>query len=134
MGNKSSNPYFGLVAEKEMSYAGTKFANQNPYYETHGLKIIPCSLTVEYGDKSTKLTKNSMILLEILIMDPTIIHSRENICNILSDCASPLSENALNQCVHRLKEKLKELLDEELIDTERGVGYRWKYEVKCFYR
>lgn len=124
---------FSYIKEQESEYEAEPLTHFNVYYETRGITIIPHLLIVKSGEKKVSVPKKTMFLLELLLLNPTIIHTRERLCGSLSSNGSMISDNALNQSIHRVKKVLEKFTDDEMIETVSGVGYRWKYEIKCFY-
>ncbi|MBQ0065084.1 MAG: winged helix-turn-helix transcriptional regulator [Firmicutes bacterium] len=128
--------YNGMISEAVVQYMG---GDINPYnlvnvFETHGLVIIPAERTIKKGNKQIVLKKQCMQMLEQLLIDSQVVHSRELLKATVKEKGVPMDDNALNACMCRLRRDLKEIDSEDLIKTYSSLGYKWVPEVKRFYR
>ena len=74
-------------------------------------------------NKKAELTKNEMKILYYLFANKGKIISREELIDYLWDNDVFIDDNALSVNVTRIRIKLKELDEEKLIQTKRGMGY-----------
>ncbi len=70
-----------------------------------------------------ELTKNEMIIFSYLLNHQNKIVTREELMTILWDNSEYINENALTVNISRLRNKLKEIGYENVIDTRKGLGY-----------
>ncbi|WP_129600387.1 response regulator transcription factor [Anaerophilus nitritogenes] len=82
------------------------------------------------------LTSQEYKLLLIFMSKPKILIKREEILKELLDGADVfLDENTLSVYIKRLREKLENnSKDPEYIITQRGLGYKWNYQVTKEYK
>ena len=80
--------------------------------------------TVKYNNKEIELTKTEVKTLYYLFMNKEKIVPRTDIINFLWDNEVYADDNSLSVIVTRLREKLKEIGIENLIETKRGQGYK----------
>ena len=70
------------------------------------------------------LTKNEMIILNLLLMNKDRIVSKDEIMTDLWNNDEYVNENALTVNISRLRSKLLKLGYENVIETRKGIGYR----------
>lgn len=80
--------------------------------------------TVTYKESEIELTKTEIKILHYLFKNKYKIIPRTDIINFLWDNGVYADDNSLSVNVTRLREKLKEIGVEELIETKRGQGYK----------
>jgi len=73
---------------------------------------------------SLALSKNGFRLLRVLLLDSGKVISAETICQKLSSVGHPLSRNAIEELMTRLRKKI----GPSTIKTVRGMGYRLDFE------
>lgn len=89
-----------------------------------GNVCLDTSVALIYKDnKKAELTKNEMKILYYLFANKGKIISREELIDYLWDNDVFIDDNALSVNVTRIRNKLKELDEEKLIQTKRGMGY-----------
>lgn len=79
--------------------------------------------TVSSDDKETEFTKNEFGILLFLVKNKGRIVSRDEIMNHLWDSCEFVDDNTLTVNIARVRHKLSELGQENLITTKRGQGY-----------
>lgn len=85
---------------------------------------LDTSVALIYKDNmKAELTKNEMKILYYLFANKGKIISREELIDYLWDNDVFIDDNALSVNVTRIRNKLKELDEEKLIQTKRGMGY-----------
>lgn len=80
--------------------------------------------TVSHGGKTVELTKTEVKTLYYLFKNKNKISERPDIINYLWDNGVYADDNSLSVIVTRLREKLKEINIDNLIETKRGQGYK----------
>ena len=79
--------------------------------------------TIKKEDKEIILTKNEMIIFSYLMMHQNKIVSRDELMTILWDNTEFVNDNTLTVNISRLRNKLKELGKNYIIETRKGQGY-----------
>lgn len=80
--------------------------------------------TISYRKKQIELTKTEIKTLYYLFTNKEQIVPRADIINFLWDNEVYADDNSLSVIITRLREKLKEIGVENLIETKRGQGYK----------
>lgn len=83
---------------------------------------------IEAKGKQIELTKNEFKILYYLVIHRGKIVSREEIMEYLWDSESFIDDNTLTVNMTRLRNKLEEINQKDLIETRRGQGYLLKEE------
>ena len=91
-------------------------------YKGIGLDILKSTIT--YNEKIIELTKTELKTLHYLFKNKDKIIPRADIIDFLWDNGVYADDNSLSVIVTRLREKLKEIGIENLIETKRGQGYK----------
>ncbi|MDM7457989.1 MAG: response regulator transcription factor [Paracoccus sp. (in: a-proteobacteria)] len=86
------------------------------------LRFDSLSATVTVGDDMRNLRSREMRLLELFLNAPGRILSKEYLCDRLFSFSEPVSDNAIEVYVGRLRKKL--VGSRARIETLRGLGYR----------
>ncbi len=73
--------------------------------------------------KEISLTKNEMIILGFLLNNRNKIVTRDELMTELWNNNEYINDNALTVNISRLRNKLKEVEEEEVIETKKGLGY-----------
>lgn len=79
--------------------------------------------TIEREGKVIELTKNEFRILKYLVQNRGKIVSREEIMECLWEDESFIDDNTLTVNITRLRNKLEEINQKDLIMTRRGQGY-----------
>lgn len=79
---------------------------------------------IRYQDKATELTKTEVKTLHYLFKNAGKIIARADILDYLWDNEVYADDNSLSVIMTRIREKLKGMGIEDLIETRRGQGYR----------
>lgn len=79
--------------------------------------------TIEQDGKIIELTKNEFRILKYLVQNRGKIVSREEIMECLWEDESFIDDNTLTVNITRLRNKLEEINQKEIIATRRGQGY-----------
>ena len=89
-----------------------------------GISLDILKSTITYNEKITELTKTELKTLHYLYENKDKKKSRADIKDFLWDNGVYADDNSLSVIVTRLREKLKEIGIENLIETKRGQGYK----------
>lgn len=92
--------------------------------EYKGMALDILKSTITYKEKEIELTKTELKTLHFLFTNKDKIISRDDIINFLWDNGVYADDNSLSVIITRVREKLKELGIENLIETKRGQGYK----------
>ncbi len=103
----------GSVARR---YSG----NPNPIMRLHSLDIDIARRSVRRGGKPIQLTAREWALLETFLARPGQLLSKAQLEQKLYDFDAEVESNTIEVHVSRLRKKL----GADLIETERGLGYR----------
>ncbi|MBP8979357.1 response regulator transcription factor [Candidatus Dojkabacteria bacterium] len=82
------------------------------------------SRTVKKGNKDISLTCLEFAMLEVLINNAKSILSREAIISLLDEDGCEKELTSVDTIVCRIRKKLGEEIQDSIIETVRGVGYR----------
>ena len=80
--------------------------------------------TISKGDQEMVLTKNEMIIFQLLLANREKIVSRDDIMTDLWDNDEFVNDNALTVNISRLSGKLADLGYDDAIETRKKQGYR----------
>ena len=86
------------------------------------LDSAKCCLSAR--DRSVELTKNEMKILQYLFKHSGVYVPRMDLIEYLWDNQMFIDDNTLSVHVARIREKLRGLGIDNLIETKRGMGYR----------
>lgn len=78
---------------------------------------------IKNNEKEVFLTKNEMIIFSYLLNNKERIVTRDELMTTLWNNDEYINDNALTVNISRLRTKLKELSEEEMIETRKGLGY-----------
>ena len=81
-------------------------------------------MTISKGDQVMVLTKNEMIIFQLLLANREKIVSRDEIMTDLWDNDEFVNDNALTVNISRLRGKLADLGYDDAIETRKKQGYR----------
>ncbi len=109
----------GAVLKRTKSNYNTNL-NDLTYKE---LKFNIARGTIKKDDFEITLTKNEIIIFTYLLNHQNKIVTRDELMTTLWDNAEYVNENALTVNISRLRNKLKEVGYEDVINTRKGLGY-----------
>lgn len=89
-----------------------------------GLKVNPTRREVHVGDHLVELTNTEFKLLHFLMRQPGVVFTRTQIVDGVHGDDYPVTDRSVDVQVVGLRKKLGEI--GALIETVRGVGYRFK--------
>lgn len=90
----------------------------------NGLQVDAASMTVTKGEQVVSLTKNEAFILNVLLDVPNGVVTRDTLMTKLWDDARFVNDNTLTVNVNRLRSKLADLGEPDMIETKKGVGYK----------
>lgn len=79
---------------------------------------------IKRDNKEVILTKNEIIIFNLLITNKDRIVSKDELMTDLWNNEEYVNENALTVNISRLRSKLEELGYKDIIETRKGIGYR----------
>ncbi|MGX5634116.1 response regulator [Bacillus thuringiensis] len=91
-----------------------------------GLQLYPEKMELKLKNRTSMLTKNEALLIEILLERCPNIVSREKMLEKIWNDNTYVDDNTLRVNVTRVRKKLEELGIKDALDTVRGAGYRLK--------
>lgn len=91
-----------------------------------GLQLYPEKMELKLKDRTSILTKNEALLIEILLERCPNIVSREKMLEKIWNDYTYVDDNTLRVNVTRVRKKLEALGIKDALDTVRGAGYRLK--------
>jgi len=77
--------------------------------------------TVKFEDVEIVLPKKEFKLLSLLCSEPGVVHTREEIMDKIWGAEIVVGDRTIDVHIRKLREKL----DENLISTIKGVGYKY---------
>lgn len=92
--------------------------------EYKGITLDILKSQIKYNDKEIALTKTEIKTLYYLLKNTDRIIARTEIIDYLWDNEVYADDNSLSVVITRLREKLKKIGVEHLIETKRGQGYK----------
>ena len=92
--------------------------------EYKGITLDILKSQIKYNDKEIELTKTEIKTLYYFLKNTDRIIARTEIIDYLWDNEVYADDNSLSVVITRLREKLKKIGVEHLIETKRGQGYK----------
>lgn len=102
---------------------------QTAWTQFAGLEISPDGFDVRSTDdldRVVTLSTNEAKIFGLLLRQKGRVVTRDDLMTRLWQSESFIDDNTLSVNVNRLRQKLEELTDAEIIETKRGTGYRLK--------
>jgi len=102
----------------------TRSSNEKKVITIDDMKIDCENRRVFIGDKEINLTVKEFDLLELMVLNPNKVYSRENLLNIVWGYDYPGDVRTVDVHIRRLREKIESNPSEpKYIHTKWGVGY-----------
>ncbi len=98
--------------------------NKESILEYKGIELNLLKSTVRFDGKELELTKNEVKTLHYFFSNKDKIIARADIIDFLWDNGVYADDNSLSVIVTRLRDKLREIGIDDLIETRRGQGYK----------
>ena len=92
--------------------------------EFKGITLDVLKSQMQYKEKSIELTKTEIKTIYYLFKNTDRIIPRTEIIDYLWDNEVYADDNSLSVIITRIREKLKEIGVDNLIETKRGQGYK----------
>lgn len=102
----------------------TETTDDNSVIKTHDLVINPSRHEIRVKESLVNLTASEFSILHFLAKRRGWVFSREQIINSVKGTDYPVTDRSVDVQIVGLRKKLGEI--GELIETVRGVGYRFK--------
>ncbi|MCL5124938.1 MAG: response regulator [Deltaproteobacteria bacterium] len=102
----------------------SKPQNDESILNTHDLTINPSRHEVRVKGKLVELTASEFSILQFLARRPGWVFTREQIIDSVKGTDYPVTDRSVDVQIVGLRKKLEE--SEDIIQTVRGVGYRFK--------
>lgn len=113
-----------LLARINLLLRRRKTSEHSGLIEYQGIKLDPVAGTLALDMKQTELTKTELKIIYYLFKNPGKIVSRLDLVEYLWDNEIHIDDNTLSVNVMRLREKLRGIGIDNLIQTKRGMGYK----------
>ena len=82
--------------------------------------------SVSYQGAELEFVKKEFDIIELLSMNAGRLFDKEHIYESIWGYDAEGNSNVVAEHIRRIRQKLKNVTSEEMIDTVWGVGYRWK--------
>lgn len=102
------------------------FKRMEQHVEIFNYKDLNINLqkgSIKKGEKEIILTKNENIIFSYLLNHQNKIVTRDELMTDLWNNDEFINDNALTVNISRLRTKLREIGEEDMIETRKGVGY-----------
>jgi DNA-binding response OmpR family regulator len=98
--------------------------NQKECIEYKGISLNPIAGVLAFGGHEVELTKTELKIVYYLFTHASEIVSRLDLVEFLWDNEVHIDDNTLSVNVMRIRDKLRALGVDDLIQTKRGMGYK----------
>ncbi len=92
-------------------------------FNYHGLTLNKQTYTLSYGANNVKLSLKEYQIMEILLMNPKQIITKERFIEKIWGFESDVEYNNIEVYISFLRKKIKSICSGAIIHTARGVGY-----------
>ena len=92
--------------------------------EYQGIKLNLVAGTLSFGTQEIELTKTELKIMHYFFTHPNEIVTRLELVEYLWDNEIHIDDNTLSVNILRIREKLRSLGADDLIQTKRGMGYK----------
>ena len=99
-------------------------SEDEPLIQIHGIVINPTTGEVSLQGKPVRLVKSELLLLRFFASHPGVVYTRQQIIDATGGPDYPVTARSVDVQVAMLRKKLSDL--GQLIETVRGVGYRFR--------
>lgn len=118
-----TKPYNPTILLLRIAALFKRIEQEPEFLKYEDLKVIPRKGIVVRGDKVIYLSKNEMLILTLLISNRSKIVERETIVTELWDNDEFVDDNTLTVNISRLRNKLRDIGYNDIIETRKGQGY-----------
>jgi len=120
-------PFFVDELVARIHAVARRFNDDSSYHLKHGdLEIDRLNRTVQVGDESVDFTRREYDLLEMLMRSPGKVYSRQQILERVWGYNFDPQTNVVDVYIRRVRKKIDREGASTLIETLRGVGYRFR--------
>ena len=95
------------------------------YLQAGNVRFEPLERCLRVADHTVQLARRESILLESLLLAMPRVVIKDHLEECLYSLDEPVTPNAIEALVSRLRRKLSQLQVSGYIETVRGLGYRW---------
>jgi len=113
-----------IRSQLRRAYGAYASGHKERILQKDGLKLLPESLELRFGDNTVLLTKRETDIIESLMNRHPRVAGREDLLEKLWDDQTYVDENTLNVNMTRVRKKFQELGITGAVETVRGAGYR----------
>ena len=99
-------------------------SEDEPLIRIHGIVIDPTRWEVSIQGKPVTLARSELLLLRFFASHPGVVYTRQQIIDATGGPDYPVTQRSVDVQVVGLRKKLGDL--GQLIETVRGVGYRFR--------
>lgn len=121
-----TKPYHPTILLLRISAVLKRFSKSNSVQDYHGIQVSTVKGSLTKGNNEQILTKNEMIIFQLLLDNQGRIVTRDELITALWDNDEFVNDNALSVNVSRLRGKLLELGLSDAIETRKKQGYLLK--------
>jgi len=120
-------PFFVDELVARIHAVARRVNDDSSYHLKHGdLEIDRLNRTVQVGDESVDFTRREYDLLEMLMRSPGKVYSRQQILERVWGYNFDPQTNVVDVYIRRVRKKIDREGASTLIETLRGVGYRFR--------
>ena len=120
-------PFFVDELVARIHAVASRFNDDSSYHLKHGdLEVDRLNRTVQVGDESVDFTRREYDLLEMLMRSPGKVYSRQQILERVWGYNFDPQTNVVDVYIRRVRKKIDREGASTLIETLRGVGYRFR--------
>lgn len=120
-------PFFVDELVARIHAVARRVNDDSGYHLKHGdLEIDRLNRTVQVGDESVDFTRREYDLLEMLMRSPGKVYSRQQILERVWGYNFDPQTNVVDVYIRRVRKKIDREGASTLIETLRGVGYRFR--------
>lgn len=94
--------------------------------KTADLEIDTVAMRVKRGERKIDLQPHELSVLEFLMRNPNVVFSTEQLMRRCWSSDQDISTEAVYTCMRRLRKKISQAGERELITTVHGAGYRFE--------
>lgn len=118
-----TKPYNPTILLLRIAAIFKRIEQEPEFLKYEDLKVIPRKGIIIKDDEVIYLSKNEMLILTLLINNRSKIVERETIVTELWDNDEFVDDNTLTVNISRLRNKLRDIGYQDMIETRKGQGY-----------
>ena len=101
-------------------------SNQNNNLKFKDMELLKDNRTVVIKDRKINLTKTEYAILKQLLLRPDKVLVKNELLNLISIDTEDCDENSLRVHISNIRRKIREITDEEYIESVWGIGFKIK--------